>query len=94
MTILEDLYYGNVRPWERPVKKESKEQNAVQLMVNNEEKLRMTLTEQQKEMLEKYRDGYNELMSICEREAFTCGFTLATRIMVEVMQGLTEVEDI
>ncbi len=33
-------------------------------------------------------------MSICEREAFTLGYTLATRIMVEVMQGLTEVEDI
>ncbi len=94
MTILEDLYFGNVRPWERPVKKESKEQNAVLLMVNNEEKLRATLTEQQKEMLEKYRDSYNELMSICEREAFSSGFTLAIKIMVEVMQGLTEVEDI
>ncbi len=57
-------------------------------------KLRATLTEQQKEMLDKYRDSYNELMSICEREAFTVGFILATRIMVEVMQGLTEVEDI
>lgn len=94
MTILEDLYFGNVRPWERPVKKESKEQNAVRLMVNNEEKLRATLTEQQKEMLEKYRDSYNELMSICERESFVNGYTLATRIMVEVMQGLTAVEGI
>ncbi len=94
MTILEDLYYGNVKPWERPVKKESREQNAVQLMVNNEEKLRATLTEQQKEMLDKYRDSYNELMSICERESFVNGYTLATRVMVEVMQGLTEIEEL
>ncbi len=56
MTILEDLYFGNMKPWERPVKKESKEQNAVRLIVNNEEKLRATLTDQQKEMLDKYRD--------------------------------------
>lgn len=32
--------------------------------------------------------------SITECEAFSSGFILATRIMVEVMQGLEEVEDI
>lgn len=89
MTILEDLYYGNVCPWERPVKKESREQKAVLLVVSNEEKLRATLTDQQKEKLDKYRDSYNGLMAVCERESFSCGFTLETRIMVEVIQGLT-----
>lgn len=71
MTILEDLYYGNIRPWERSVKKESHEQKAVQLMVANEEKLRATLTEQQKEMLDKYRDSYNELLTICQNVIIT-----------------------
>lgn len=94
MTILEDLYYGNICPWERSVKKESHEQKAVQLMVTNEEKLRATLTDQQKEMLDKYRDSYNKLLAICERESFVVGYVLATRIMVEVMQGAVEVEDI
>ncbi len=94
MTILEDLYYGNIHPWEMAVKKESREQKAVQLMVSNEEKLRETLTDQQKEMLDKYRDSYNKLLAICERESFVGGYILATRIMVEVMQGGAEVEDI
>ena len=94
MTILEELYYGNICPWERSVKKESREQKAVQLMVSNEEKLRATLTDQQKEMLDKYRDSYNKLLAICERESFVSGYVLATRIMVEVMQGAAEVEDI
>lgn len=94
MTILEDLYYGNIHPWERSVKKESHEQKAVQLMVSNEEKLRETLTDQQKEMLDKYRDSYNKLLAICERESFVSGYILATRIMVEVMYGAAEVEDI
>ncbi len=94
MTTLENLYYRNVRPWERPVQKESKEEKAVKLMVNNEKKLRATLTEQRKEMLDKYRDSYNERMSIYERESFASGYILTTRIMVEVMQGLKAVEDI
>lgn len=94
MTILEDLYYGNIHPWERAVKKESREQKAVQLMVTNEERLRATLTDQQKEMLDKFRDSCNKLLAICERESFVSGYVLATRIMVEVMQGVAEVEDI
>ena len=94
MTILEDLYYGNICPWERSVKKESREQKAVQLMVTNEERLRATLTDQQKEMLDKFRDSCNKLLAICERESFVSGYVLATRIMVEVMQGVAEVEDI
>lgn len=94
MTILEDLYYGNICPWERSVKKESREQKAVQLMVSDEEKLRETLTNQQKEMLDKYRDSYNKLLAICERESFVSGYILTTRIMVEIMYGAAEVEDI
>ena len=94
MTILEDLYYGNIHPWERSEKKESREQKAVRLMVENEEKLRATLTGQQKEMLDKYRDNYNELLAICEKESFINGYILATRIMIEVMRGLIDAEDI
>lgn len=53
-----------------------------------------TLTEKQKEILEKFKDCQNEISCITEREAFRSGFILATRIMVEVMEGLEEVEEI
>ena len=35
-----------------------------------------------------------ELICITEREAFTAGFILAIRIMVEVVQGLESAEDL
>ena len=60
----------------------------------NEEELNSTLTEKQKETFEKFKDCMSELSCITEREAFSAGFILATRIMAEVMQGLEEVEDI
>lgn len=49
--------------------------------------------EQQQQVLVMLEASVN-LSCITEREAFSSGFILATRIMVEVMQGLEELEDI
>ena len=94
MTTLEDLYYGNISPHERYIKRGSRVDHLVKLICKNEEELNSTLTEKQKETFEKFKDCTSELSSITEREAFCSGFILATRIMAEVMQGLEEVEDI
>lgn len=94
MTTLEDLYYGNISPHERYIKRGTRMDKLVKLICKNEEELNSTLTEKQKETFEKFKDCQNELSCITEREAFGSGFILATRIMVEVMQGLEEVEDI
>ena len=94
MTTLEDLYYGNISPHERYIKRGSRVDQLVKLICKNEENLTTTLTEQQKETFEKFKDCQSELADITAREAFTDGFILATRIMVEVMEGLEEVEDI
>ena len=94
MTTLEDLYYGNISPHERYIKRGTRVDKLVKLICKNEEELNSTLTEKQKETLEMFKDCTSELSCITEREAFSSGFILATRIMVEVMQGLEEVEDI
>lgn len=52
------------------------------------------LTEKQKETFEKFKECTSELYCITEREAFSSGFILATRIMVEVMEGSGTVEEI
>ena len=94
MTTLEDLYYGNISPHERYIKCGTRVDKLVKLICKNEEELNAGLTEKQKETFEKFKDCTSELACITEREAFSSGFILATRIMVEVMQGLEEVEDI
>ena len=53
-----------------------------------------TLTEQQKETFEKFKDCQSEICDLTARQAFTDGFILATRIMVEVMDGMETVEEI
>ena len=94
MTTLEDLWYGNIRPTERTIQRGSELDNLLKLLCQNEDDLMRGLSEKQKETFEKFKDCTSELSCITEREAFSSGFILATRIMVEVMQGLEEVEDI
>ena len=94
MNILEDLYYGNISPHERYIKQGSKVEKLVKLICKNEDELNNSLTEKQKETFEKFKDVTSELSCITEREAFTAGFILATRIMMQVTEGLQEIEDI
>lgn len=94
MTTLEDLYYGNISPQERYIKRGKRVDKLVNLMCKNEEELNEGLTEKQKETFEKFKDCTSELSCITEHEAFSSGFILATRIMVEVMQDLEGVENI
>lgn len=64
------------------------------LTCKNEAELNAGFTEKQKETFEKFKDCTSELSCITEREAFSSGFILATRIMVEIMEGLGTVEEI
>ena len=84
MTTLEDLYYGNISPHERYIKRGTRVDKLVKLICKNEEELNAGLTEKQKETFEKYKDCYNEMFGVAEVNAFVNGFTLAMKIMVDV----------
>ena len=55
MTTLEDLYYGNISPHERYIKKGTRVDKLVKLICKNEEELNSGLTEKQKETFEKFK---------------------------------------
>ena len=93
MTTLEDLYYGNINPHERYIKRGTRVDQLVKLLCKNEGGLTATLTEKQKVIFDKFKDCQNELSGLTESEAFSDGFILATRIMAEVMQGMGTVEE-
>ena len=94
MTTLENLYYGNIDPHERFIEDGTRIDELVKLIARNEDELNSTLTEKQKEVFEKIKDCTNELSSITEAKAFSTGYILATRIMVEVMSGMQTIENI
>lgn len=84
MTILEDLWYGNLNPHETYLNGNCRFKHLLSLMGRNRDNLSDTLTEQQKELLEKYDEAVNEMHSLAEVEAFSYGFRLGVRLMIEV----------
>ena len=85
MTLLEDLWYGNVNPHEAILTENWRYKYLLSLMGRNRDKLSETLIEKQLETLEKYDEAMNEMHSLAEVEAFVYGFRLGVRIMIEVV---------
>lgn len=79
-SILEELFYGNICPNTdcRCSDKETKQ--LMGYIADHHDNLLSTLNDQQKEILEKFDDCYNELTDINEREIFTYAFKLLPRV--------------
>ena len=77
MDTLEDLYYGNLFPHEKCAKLDDEVKELL--------KLTATLSEDQKETFEKYKDCNREISEISEREIFLNGFRLGARIIIDVV---------
>ena len=90
MNIIEELWYGNISPWERDFKKGSKYSELLGYIVRHEEDLKKRLNDEEIEILEKFTECTNEMYGISEREAFVRGFTLGVRIVIEVMNSEIE----
>lgn len=87
MSILEELWYGNVKPNENKLPSNSEQYELVGLIVEHEEVLFPILSEQAKEIYDKLRECRSELSSLVECEAFVSGFRLGARIIFEVMEA-------
>ena len=87
MDTLEDLYYGNLFPHEKCAKLDDEMKELLGLLNRNEEKLIATLSDEQKETFEKYKDCNREISEISERNAFLNGFRLGAKIIIEVVNN-------
>ena len=85
MNILEDLWYGNITPWERPFKNDGTYSELLSLVIRHQENLLSRLNDEEKEIFEKYTDCTSEMRDLTEREAFVKGFTIGAQIIIEVM---------
>ena len=87
MKILEELWYGSVRPDERDTHPDSRQNKLGGYILRHEEALVPLLSEQAKEIYEKLRENQAEYGCLSECEAFCIGFRLGARITYEVMDG-------
>ena len=84
-SILEELFYGNICPNTDCRSHDKETKQLMGYIADHHDNLLSTLNDQQKEMLEKFDDCYNELTDINEREIFAYAFRLGMRIAIEVI---------
>ena len=86
-SILEELFYGNICPNTDCRSQDKETKRLMGYIAGHHDNLLSTLNDQQKEILEKFDDGYNELTDINEREIFSYAFKLGARIMLEILSN-------
>ena len=84
-TILEELYYGNICPNTDCRSHDKDTKQLIGYIADHHDNLLATLNEQQKEILEKFDDCWDELTDINEREIFVYAFKLGARIAIDVL---------
>ena len=87
MSIIEDLWYGNISPCERDIKRSSNYADALERIVQLETALHARLNDEEKELLERFVDCSKEMCCISEREMFVQGFMLGAKLIIEVMSS-------
>ena len=90
MSIIDELWYGNISPCDGGAKKESEYAELLGYVARHKDELQKRLNGEEKEILEKLIDCTNEMYGISEREAFAQGFTLGARLVIEVMTAELE----
>ena len=82
---LEDLWYGNIRPFEQATENSEAVQETLRVMGDIRKQLCDTLTESQKAILSDYDAAVGNISVACEQKAFEYGFRLGSNLMLAVL---------
>lgn len=83
-SILEQLYFGEIRPEEMIVPKNPEYRSLSHEISNSKEHLKTKLSENDIELLEKTFDLLNRSSSIYSTEVFIYGFKMGAQMITEV----------
>ena len=86
MRLLAEFWYGHIEPTDYDISSCKEYKKLQELIYRNEEKLRATMTDEQKELFEKYSDRVQEYQTITDCLIFQNNFKLGARMMLEVME--------
>ena len=87
MSMLDEIWTCGLSYKDRPVKSGSALERTLCLYTKNQNKLKAMLSEEQAEQYQKTMDAFNDVVAQSEVEAFELGFTLAARLIMDVMQS-------
>lgn len=83
--ILEDLYFGNITPYNKQMVVNSEIRRLVKRAADCESQLTERLNEEEQKVLNVLTSAQQEIDSITAKENFILGFRLGVRLMAECM---------
>ena len=85
--ILRELYYGNIRPDSKFYGKDSPFGRAAHVKYDCIKKLDATLSDSEKELLEKYSEVQSEIENIVRYDTFAYALRLGVLLMVDIFNN-------
>ena len=82
---LEDLFYGNITPYDKQMAANSELRHLVKRAADCESDLTKRLNEEEQQILKTLITAQHEIDSITAMENFILGFRLGVRLMAECM---------
>ena len=83
--ILEDLYFGNITPYDKQMAANSEVRRLVKRVSDCESQLAERLNKEDQKLLNVLTNAQHEINSITSMENFILGFRLGIRLMAECM---------
>lgn len=83
MTLLENLWYGNVHPVEEFLEWNKEYKKLLRIAVKDQERCSASLSPEQAELFEKFDSAVKKMHAVAEVEAFSYGFRLGVKLMIE-----------
>lgn len=87
MSLLAELYYGNIRPFEKYFKPNSKEEKLSQYISEQETKLLKTLSPNQTTLYNNIIKASLERECLFEESSFIYGFKLGSNIILNILNN-------
>ncbi len=84
-SIINELWHGNIVPQEDSRNNSPKMKELMEYMARHHDDLLKTMTDEQKEIFEKFHDCWSEYMSLAEAAIFEYAFKLGMQIAIEAL---------
>ena len=85
MNIINELWHGNIVPQEDSCNNSIEMKELMEYMARHHDDLLKTMTDEQKEIFEKFDECWSEYISLAEKAIFEYAFKLGGRLMLETL---------
>ena len=89
-SILQELWHGNICPQTGSRNNSPEMKQLMEYMARHHDDLLKTMTDEQKEIFEKFDDCWSEYASYAEEAIFTYAFKLGAQLMLETQLQLNK----